>query len=71
MVSCLWHSRTLFSWAGHWLGIVDVPEEGTEAVAVLLFGTPYAVIASKAAPALLGKAVDELRWQEGFVLAQV
>jgi hypothetical protein len=58
-----------FSWAGHWLGIVDAPEEGTDAVAVLLFGTPSAVIASPAAPALLGKAVDELRWQEAFVLA--
>ena len=58
-----------FSWAGHWLGIVDAPEEGTEAVAVLLFGTPSAVIESPAAPALIGKAVDELRWQEAFVLA--
>ncbi len=58
-----------FSWAGHWLGIVDAPEQGADAVAVLLFGTPSAVIASPDAPALLGKAVDELRWQEAFVLA--
>src|SRR5215469_10287467 len=49
-----------FSWAGHWIGIVDAPEEGTDGtdgtgadtVAVLLFGTPSAVIASPAAPAL-------------------
>lgn len=62
------HPHT-FSWAGHWIGIVDAPEEGTDAVAVLLFGTPSAVIASPAAPALIGKAVEELRLQEGFVLA--
>src|SRR5579859_6519125 len=58
-----------FSWAGHWIGIVESPEEGADAVAVLLFGTPSAVIASSAAPALIGKAVEELRFREGFVLA--
>lgn len=62
------HPHT-FSWAGHWIGIVDAPAEGIDAVAVLLFGTPSAVLASPAAPALIGKAVEELRWQEGFVLA--
>lgn len=57
-----------FSWAGHWIGIVDAPEQGADPVAVLLFGTPSAVIASPAAPALLGKSVEELRFQEGIVL---
>jgi hypothetical protein len=58
-----------FNWAGHWIGIVVSPEEGADAVAVLLFGTPSAVIASPTAPALIGKAVEELRFQETFVLA--
>lgn len=63
------HPHAFRSWNGHWIGIVDAPEEGTDAAAVLLFGTPPAVIASPAAPALIGKAVEELRFQEGFVLA--
>lgn len=65
------HPQTFKSWDGHWIGIVDTSEEGAGAVAVavLLFGTPPAVIASPAAPALIGKAVEELRFQEGFVLA--
>lgn len=62
------HPHT-FSWAGHWIGIVDSPEDSADAVAVLLFGTPSAVIASPAAPALIGNAVEELRFREGFVLA--
>ena len=61
-----------FSWAGHWIGIVAAPAanagKDTDAVAVLLFGTPSAVIASPAAPDLVGKAVEELRFQEGVVL---
>lgn len=59
----------VFSWAGHWIGIVEPPEEGVDAVAVLLFGTPSAVIASPAAPALLGKGVEELNFHEAFVLS--
>src|SRR5215831_4340139 len=51
-----------FSWPGHWIGIVDSPQEDTDAVAVLLFGTPSAVIASPTAPALIGNAVEELRF---------
>jgi hypothetical protein len=58
-----------FSWAGHWIGIIDSPDEGSDGVAVLLFGTPPAVISSPSAPALIGKAVEELRFQESFVLA--
>src|SRR5215212_2390146 len=57
-----------FSWPGHWIGLVDAPNLGGEAVAVLLFGTPSAVIASPAAPALVGKAVDELRFQQALLL---
>ena len=57
-----------FSWPGHWIGIVDSPHEGGDRVAVLLFGTPSAVIASPAAPALVGRSVEELRFREGLLL---
>lgn len=57
-----------FSWAGHWIGVVASPGDDAESVAVLLFGTPSAVIASPAAPDLAGKAVEELSFREGFVL---
>lgn len=56
-----------FSWPGHWIGVVDSPDGGGR-VAVLLFGTPSAVIASPAAPTLVGKAVDELRFREGLLV---
>jgi len=61
------HPET-FSWPGHWIGIVDAPEEGGDPTAVLLFGTPSAVIASPAAPALVGKAVDEVRFRQALLL---
>ena len=57
-----------FSWPGHWIGIVDSPHEGGDRVAVLLVGTPSAVIASPAAPALVGRSVEELRFREGLLL---
>ena len=57
-----------FSWPGHWIGVVDSPPEGGDRVAVLLFGTPSAVIASPAAPALVGRSVEELRFREGLLL---
>lgn len=57
-----------FSWAGHWIGVVESPLEDAGAVAILLFGTPSAVVASPDAPELVGKAVDELRFREGVVL---
>src|SRR6266487_1418468 len=57
-----------FSWPGHWIGLVDAADEGGQPAAVLLFGTPSAVIASPAAPALVGKAVDELRFQQALLL---
>ena len=56
-----------FSWAGHWIGIVDAAD-GPDPVAVLLFGTPSAVIASPAAAALVGKGVEELSFREGYVI---
>jgi hypothetical protein len=43
-----------FSWPGHWIGVVDRPDNGEQPVAVLLFGTPSAVIASPADPAFVG-----------------
>src|SRR5215213_6043897 len=57
-----------FSWPGHWIGIVDAPDEGGDATAVLLFGTPSAVIASPASPALVGKAVDEVGFRQALLL---
>ncbi len=57
-----------FSWPGHWIGLVDAAGEGGQPAAVLLFGTPSAVIASPTVPALVGKAVDELRFRQGLLL---
>jgi MOSC domain-containing protein YiiM len=57
-----------FSWPGHWIGVVERPDAGEQPVAVLLFGTPSAVIASPAAPALVGKSVEELRFREGYLI---
>lgn len=57
-----------FSWPGHWIGLIDGADEGGQPAAVLLFGTPSAVIASPAAPTLVGKAVDELRFQQALLL---
>lgn len=57
-----------FEWPGHWIGIVDAPEDGGQSVAVLLFGTPSAVIASPAVPSLVGKSVDELHFRQGLLL---
>jgi hypothetical protein len=57
-----------FSWPGHWIGIVDAPDEEGVPTAVLLFGTPSAVIASPAAPALVGKAVDEVCFRQALLL---
>jgi hypothetical protein len=57
-----------FSWPGHWIGLVTAPEEGGQPAAVLLFGSPSAVIASPAAPALVGKSVDELRFEQALLL---
>jgi hypothetical protein len=57
-----------FSWPGHWIGIVDNPDGGGEATAVLLFGTPSAVIASPGTPALMGKGVDEVRFRQALLL---
>lgn len=57
-----------FGWPGHWIGIVDAPDEGGQPAAVLLFGTPSAVIASPTVPSLAGHSVDELRFRQGLLL---
>jgi hypothetical protein len=57
-----------FSWPGHWIGVVERPDVREQPVAVLLFGTPSAVIASPAVPALVGKSVEELRFREGYLI---
>ena len=61
------HPET-FEWPGHWIGIVDAPDSAGEPAAVLLFGTPSAVIASPAFPSLVGKSVDELCLQKGLLI---
>lgn len=55
-----------FSWPGYWLGVVAA---GGGEVAVVLFGTPPAVVESPGAPQLLGATPDTLHWREGLVLA--
>jgi len=57
-----------FSWPGHWIGTVGAPDGSDQPVAVLLCGTPSAVIASPAAPDLVGKAVDDLRFRQALLL---
>jgi hypothetical protein len=61
-------SPETFSWPGHWIGIVDAPDESEQPVAVLLFGTPSAVIASPSVPAFVGEPVDALRFHHGLLL---
>src|SRR5688572_12116603 len=56
------NSPETFSWPGYWIGVVDAQDGSDVPTAVLLFGTPSAVIASPEAPVLMGKAVDEVRW---------
>lgn len=58
----------VFSWPGHWIGIVDLPAERGEPVGVLLFGTPSAVIASPTAPELVGLSVEELHFRQALIL---
>lgn len=60
-----------FSWPGHWIGIVESPDREGEHVGVLLFGTPSAVIASPAAPTLMGSAVEDLDFLQGLMLVPI
>ncbi|MDQ2655315.1 MAG: hypothetical protein M3Z20_19965 [Chloroflexota bacterium] len=62
------HPET-FSWPGYWIGIVDNGEGADRPTAVLLFGTPSAVIASPDAPLLVGRAADEVRFHQALLLA--
>jgi hypothetical protein len=57
-----------FSWPGHWIGIVDRADAHGDQVAVLLFGTPSAVIASPDAPELLGRGVEDLNFSQALIL---
>lgn len=57
-----------FSWPGHWIGVVGRGGGSGEPVAVLLFGTPPAVIASPDAADLLGRGVEELSLREGLLV---
>ena len=56
-----------FSWPGHWIGIV----RHGGAVAVLLFGTPSAVIQSPSAPELVGLGVEELEFEQALLLVPI
>jgi MOSC domain-containing protein len=58
----------MFSWPGYWIGIVDAPDGSGQPTAILLFGTPSAVIASPDAPTLVGKGVDEVRFRQALLL---
>lgn len=60
-----------FSWPGHWIGIVDAAGGEDEPVGVLLFGTPSAVIASPAAPQLVGRGVEEVKFRQALMLVSV
>lgn len=60
-----------FSWPGHWIGIVESADGSDELVAVLLFGTPSAVISSPEAPLLIGRGVEELSFREGLLLVPI
>jgi hypothetical protein len=62
------NSPETFSWPGYWIGVVDAQDGSDVPTAVLLFGTPSAVIASPEAPVLMGKAVDEVRWHHALLL---
>ncbi len=57
-----------FSWPGHWIGIVDAAGEEGEPAAVLLFGSPSAVVASPSAPELAGRGVEELDFRQALIL---
>ena len=57
-----------FSWPGHWIGFV---RDGGPSVAVLLFGTPSAVIESPSAPGLVGRGVEELAFEQGLLLVPI
>lgn len=61
-------SPETFAWPGHWIGIVESPDSRGELAALLLFGSPSAVIASPSAPQLIGRGVDELKFQQGLIL---
>lgn len=61
-------SPETFAWPGHWIGIVESPDGDGEQVGVLLFGSPSAVIASPAAPQLIGSGVEELKFKQGLIL---
>ena len=66
--AALWRSPIRRSSAGPATGSASSTRRRAEQPAVLLFGTPSAVIASPAAPALIGKAVEELRFQQALLL---
>lgn len=61
-------SPDTFAWPGYWIGIVAGPDGESEPVGVLLFGSPSAVVASPAAPSLMGRGVEELHFQQGLIL---
>lgn len=61
-------SPETFAWPGHWIGIVESPAGRDESVGLLLFGSPSAVIASPAAPQLIGRGVEELNFRQGLIL---
>ncbi len=59
-----------FSWAGWWIAVVEDPA-GPAEVAVLAFGTPPGVVLSPQAPALLGRAMSDLRVRQAHAVASL
>jgi MOSC domain-containing protein YiiM len=57
-----------FSWPGHWIAVVDDPESPGGEAAVLLFGSPSAVIESPDAPRLVGTGVEDLEFRDALIL---
>lgn len=58
-----------FNWPGYWLAVLGEPgPSGSDATAVLMFGTPAGVVLSPQNPNLLGRAAADLPVRQGYVL---
>ena len=60
-----------FNWPGYWIAVLAPEASGmaSDAVVVVMFGTPAGVVLSPQAPALVGSAAADLRIQHGYVVA--
>ena len=61
-----------FQWAGWWIAVVDGSAVGgSDALAVVAFGTPPGVVLSPQTPALLGRATADLPILEAYAVASL